>query len=195
MTSKNEAKLLSFSEARSVVEGYATCLTPSRAEMLSLLEAAGMVLAEDLRADRDFPPFPRSTRDGFAVRSADVLNLPARLRRIGEIRAGASEQESAIRVQPGEAVEIMTGAPVPAGTDAVVMVEHTERSGDVVVVQRSVAAGDNVVATGAEARQGDVDGDQGQASESRHRRGGGGPGAGRYCGASPSAGGDPGDRR
>ncbi len=156
MTSKNEAKLLSFSEARRVVEGYATCLAPSRAEMLPLLQAAGMVLAEDLRADRDFPPFPRSTRDGFAVRASDVQTVPARLLCRGEIRAGASEQESAIRVQPGEAVEIMTGAPVPAGADAVVMVEHTERSGDVVVVQRSVVAGENVVAMGAEARQGDV---------------------------------------
>src|SRR5579862_7108251 len=88
MAGKSEPKLLSFSEARRAVEAYAARVSPSDPEMLSLLEAVGLVLAEDLRADRDFPPFPRSTRDGFAVRSSDVRNVPARLRRTGEIRAG-----------------------------------------------------------------------------------------------------------
>ena len=156
MASKSDPKLLSFSEARRAVETYAARVSPSDPELLPLLEAAGLVLAEELRADRDFPPFPRSTRDGFAVRSKDVRAVPARLRRTGEIRAGASEEQSAIQVNSGEAVEIMTGAPVPAGADAVVMVEYTERSGETVTVKRSVAAGDNAVAMGAEARQGDV---------------------------------------
>jgi molybdopterin molybdotransferase len=156
MASKSDPKLLSFSEARRAVEAYAARVSPSDPELLPLLEAAGLVLAEELRADRDFPPFPRSTRDGFAVRSKDVRAVPARLRRTGEIRAGASEEQSAIQVNSGEAVEIMTGAPVPAGADAVVMVEYTERSGETVTVKRSVAAGDNAVAMGAEARQGDV---------------------------------------
>ena len=120
--------------------------------MLSLLEAMGLALAEHLRADRDFPPFPRSTRDGFAVCAAGAKNLPARLRVIGEIRAGAAVSESDVRVNTGEAVEIMTGAPVPAGADAVVMVEYTERDGDFVTVRRSVSAGENVVAAGSEAR-------------------------------------------
>jgi molybdopterin molybdotransferase len=124
--------------------------------MLSLLEAVGLALAEELRADRDFPPFPRSTRDGFAVRAADTKKLPARLQVIGEIRAGASLSESEIRVSAGEAVEIMTGAPVPAGADAVVMVEYTERSGESATVRRSVSAGENVVAAGSEARAGDI---------------------------------------
>ncbi|MGA2371249.1 MAG: gephyrin-like molybdotransferase Glp [Candidatus Korobacteraceae bacterium] len=147
-------KLPSFTDARRLVEEYASTLSPTEPEMMPLLEAAGLALAEDLCADRDFPPFPRSTRDGFAVRAADVAVVPARLRCIGEIKAGASAEESAIDVKAGDAVEIMTGAPVPTGTDAVVMVEHTERSGDAVVVQRSVAAGENVVAMGAEARRG-----------------------------------------
>ena len=147
-------KLPSFADARRLVEEYASTLSPTQPEMLPMLDAAGLVLAEDLRADRDFPPFPRSTRDGFAVRSADVAVVPSRLRCVGEIRAGAPIEDSAITVRAGEAAEIMTGAPVPEGADAVVMVEHAERSGDAVVVQRTVAAGENVVAMGAEARRG-----------------------------------------
>lgn len=150
------SKLPSFSDARRLVEEYASTVSPTQPEMLPVLEATGLVLAEDLRADRDFPPFPRSTRDGFAVRAADVAVAPARLRCIGEIKAGAPEEQSAIAIAAGEAAEIMTGAPVPEGADAVVMVEHSARSGDVVVVQRPVASGENVVAMGAEARQGAV---------------------------------------
>ncbi|HUI84050.1 MAG TPA: gephyrin-like molybdotransferase Glp [Candidatus Binatia bacterium] len=146
-------KLPSFSEARRSVEEYAATLSPTEPEMLSLLEAVGLVLAEDLRADRDFPPFPRSTRDGFAVRAADVGMAPARLQCIGEIRAGATPEQSAMAVGAGEAVEIMTGAPVPAGADAVVMLEHAQRSGNAITVQRPVATGENVVAMGAEAKR------------------------------------------
>ncbi|HZP22408.1 MAG TPA: gephyrin-like molybdotransferase Glp [Terriglobales bacterium] len=156
LTTTKQASLPSFEEARRIVETYAASLTATSPEKLSLLDAAGLALGEDLRADRDFPPFPRSTRDGFAVRAADVKGAPARLRCIGEIRAGASGEQSSITVGKGECVEIMTGAPVPAGADAVVMVEHTERSGDAISVQRTVAAAENVVAAGAEARQGDV---------------------------------------
>jgi molybdopterin molybdotransferase len=156
MSSKAQPALPTFSEARGIVEQYAASLSPTAPEMLLLLEAMGLVLAEDLLADRDFPPFPRSTRDGYAVRAADLASPPSRLNCIGEIRAGASLEQSAVVVHRGEAVEIMTGAPVPAGADAVVMVEHTERSGDVVTVERSVAPGENVVAAGAEAHQGDV---------------------------------------
>jgi molybdopterin molybdotransferase len=149
-----ESKLPSFADARRLVEEYASTLPPTQPEMMPLLDAMGLVLAEDLRADRDFPPFPRSTRDGFAVRAADVKAVPVQLQCTGEIKAGASEEDSAITVKAGEAVEIMTGAPVPEGADAVVMVEHTQRSGDAVVVERSVAEGENVVARGAEARSG-----------------------------------------
>jgi molybdopterin molybdotransferase len=154
MGSTVATKLPSFTDARRLVEDYASTLSPTQPEMLPLLEAIGLVLAEDLRADRDFPPFPRSTRDGFAVRAADVAAVPAQLRCVGEIKAGASVEDSAIAVRAGEAAEIMTGAPVPNGADAVVMVEHTERSGQAVIVQRTVAAGENVVAMGAEARRG-----------------------------------------
>ncbi len=148
-----ETKLLLFSEARQTVEQYASTLGPTQPEMMSLLDALGLVLAEDLRADRDFPPFPRSTRDGFAVRAADVAATPARLGCVGEIKAGATIEQSAITIGKGEAAEIMTGAPVPAGADAVVMVEYAERNGAVLTVHRSVRAGENIVPAGSEARQ------------------------------------------
>jgi len=148
--------LPSFSEARRLVEEYAAALPPTAAEMLPLLDSVGLALAEELRADRDFPPFPRSTRDGFAVRSEAVVRLPVTLRCIGEIKAGASAEQSGITIRPNETVEIMTGAPVPDGADAVVMVEDTARSGRNVTVLRTVSARENVVAQGAEARQGDL---------------------------------------
>jgi molybdopterin molybdotransferase len=111
-------------------------------------------------ADRDFPPFPRSTRDGYAVRSADIKVLPAKLKIIGQIKAGGDFNRT---VASGEAVEIMTGAAVPEGADAVVMVEHTVRTlaegpgdSDFVQVERAVAAGENVVPAAAEAHAGDL---------------------------------------
>ena len=151
-----KAALPSFEEARRVVEQYAASVSPTGPAIVSLLDAAGLALAEDLRADRDFPPFPRSTRDGFAVRSENLKNLPARLRCVGEIRAGATSEQSDITLADGEAVAIMTGAPVPHGADAVVMIEHTQRDGEIVVVERQVATGENIVAAGAEARRGEV---------------------------------------
>jgi molybdopterin molybdotransferase len=156
MILSNSNKLLSFAEARQMVEQYAARLPASPPELTSLLDTVGLVLAEDLYADRDFPPFPRATRDGYAIRSADVRQPPSRLRCIASIPAGASAQESGVTTGEGQAVEIMTGAPVPAGADAVVMVEYTESSAGDVIVERSVEAGENVVSAGAEARRGDV---------------------------------------
>src|SRR5271166_7181658 len=120
-----DPQLPTFTDARQAVEERAASVSPTDLEMFSLLDALGLVLAEDLLADRDFPPFPRSTRDGFAVRSEEVVKAPVELRCIGELRAGASEEQSHIRVGRGETVEIMTGAPVPHGADAVLMVEYT----------------------------------------------------------------------
>src|SRR5579863_9188905 len=117
-------------------------------ETVSLAEAAGRVLAEEIAADRDYPPFARSARDGFAVRAAD---LPGELPVIGEVRAGEVFKGA---VAAGEAVEIMTGAPLPAGADAVVMVEHTERHGDRVSMQRSITPGENFNPLGIEVRRG-----------------------------------------
>jgi molybdopterin molybdotransferase len=144
-------KILSFAEARHQVEERARTVQPGATEVVTLAEAAGRVLAEPVLADRDFPPFPRSTRDGFAVRAADVVQAPVRLRRVGEIRAGGP----LVEIKAGECVEIMTGAPVPAEADAVVMVEHTRsQDHDLVEVLRRVASGENVVPRGAESLAG-----------------------------------------
>jgi len=123
-------------------------------ESVDLLMCAGRVLAEQVQADRDIPPFPRSTRDGYAVRASDLSQLPATLEIIGEIRAGEKPEEIPASVGRGQTVSIMTGAPVPAGADAVVMVEYTSRHGAQVEIAKCVGSGENVVARGAEARMG-----------------------------------------
>jgi molybdopterin molybdotransferase len=148
-----QASILSFEEARTVVEDHASRLQPRGRELLALLDAQGRVLAEPIHADRDFPPFPRATRDGYAIRASDIENLPADLQIVGEIKAGGSP--SALSLESGQAVSIMTGAPVPNGADAVVMIEHTTRAGDRVRIASRVVTDENVVAAGAEARRGD----------------------------------------
>ncbi len=148
------SSILSFEEARHVVEEHAARLRPRGKELVYLLESAGQVLAEPVAADRNFPPFPRATRDGYAVRAADLIQIPARLEVVGEIKAGASP-EAAIRLEPGQTAAIMTGAPAPAGADAVVMVEYTSRHGGRVEITKGISAGDNIVPIGSEAKRGD----------------------------------------
>jgi len=154
MSSVINPDLLPFADARRVVELRAAELAPVEPEFTSLLDATGLALAEDLRADRDFPPFPRATRDGYAVRAQDVETVPAKLRRIGVLKAGADS--SSVVMAAGEAVEIMTGAGVPEGSDSVVMVEFTECEGETVTIARSVKPGENVVPAGAEVKRGDI---------------------------------------
>jgi molybdopterin molybdotransferase len=144
--------ILSFEAARHLVEQHAKSLGPRGEELVDLLECAGCVLAEPVTADRDFPPFPRATRDGYAVRAADLCQLPARLDVIGEIKAGSM---AGMRVESGQAVSIMTGAGAPQGADAVVMVEYTAREGSRVTVHKGLDAGDNIVPVGAEAKRGE----------------------------------------
>ncbi|HKH98186.1 MAG TPA: gephyrin-like molybdotransferase Glp [Candidatus Sulfotelmatobacter sp.] len=150
--------VLSFEDARRAVERQAAQVQAPAPEQVDLLSAVGRVLAEPVFADRDLPPFPRSARDGYALRAADLSRLPASLKVVGEIKAGARPEEIPSHIAPGQAASIMTGAPVPTGADAVVMVEHTtlrpSTRGDVVEIAGSVAAGANVVPRGAEARQG-----------------------------------------
>jgi molybdopterin molybdotransferase len=148
-----QASILSFEEARAVVEDHASRLRPKGRELLGLLNAQGRVLAEPIHADRDFPPFPRATRDGYAIRASDLENLRTDLQIVGEIKAGGTL--TGLSVQSGQAVSIMTGAPVPDGADAVVMIEHTSRTGNHLRVSRRVAANENIVAAGAEAKRGD----------------------------------------
>jgi len=125
--------------------------TASATEIIALDACAGRVLASDIGADRDYPPFNRSVRDGFAVRSGDV---PGRVRVIGEVRAG---QKFSGSVQAGEAVEIMTGAPVPEGADAVVMLEHCMRhENGTIETDHAAAGGSNIAPAGCEARAGGI---------------------------------------
>ena len=129
-TAAQSAGVLSFEEAYEMVRehcGQILRAGQSRVEEVLLLQALGRVLAEPIIADRDFPPFPRATRDGFAVHAQDLHDLKngaISLRIVGQVKAGDSYD---LPVASGEAVEIMTGAAVPAGADTVVMVEYTER--------------------------------------------------------------------
>lgn len=145
--------ILSFEDARSLVEEHASLLQTCGTESVALLAAANRVLVDPVLADRDIPPFPRSTRDGYAVHSTDLSNLPTTLDVIGEIRAGESHDRIPSSVETGQAVSIMTGAPVPNGADAVVMVEFTARKGNRVEIKKAAAPGENIVPRGAEARQ------------------------------------------
>jgi len=150
------ASVLSFEDARHMVERHATLVHPVGTKTVDLLSAAGRVLAEPIIADRDLPPFPRSTRDGYAVRSEDVVYVPVALDLIGEIKAGEKAANLPATLVSGQTVSIMTGAPVPDGADAVVMVEYSSARGRRIELSRSVHSGENVVPRGVEARQGSV---------------------------------------
>jgi molybdopterin molybdotransferase len=148
--------ILTYSEAAALVleQAHRLASIPRKTEHLPLQETLHRVLAKSVHADRDLPPFHRSTRDGYAVQAAAITNgdlLPV----IGTLRAG--EAAPAAPLQPGSALEIMTGAPVPDGADAVVMLEHVEISEDRIRLcdGRSVRPGSHIVPAGSEAHRGD----------------------------------------
>jgi molybdenum cofactor synthesis domain-containing protein len=118
---------------------------------VSIADADGAVLADSVVAAEDVPPFANSAVDGYAVRSADLVAAPVRLRVVGEVAAGWSTDRA---VGPGEAIRIMTGAPMPGGADASVMVEDTERDGDDVVIRTTVEAGASVRGVGEDVHLG-----------------------------------------
>jgi len=141
---------MTFEQARAcVIERIREAVSPPPAEEVHLQEATGRVLAAPILADRDYPPLARSIRDGFAVRSAD---LPGEFEIVGEVRAGERLDRE---VGPGEAVEIMTGAPVPPGADQVVMIEHTRREGARMATDRPSKPGEFINPQGAEVREGE----------------------------------------
>jgi molybdopterin molybdotransferase len=155
-SSASTAGIVSFEQARRLVEQHAATVSPGEVETVDLVAGLGRVLAEEIVADRDFPPFDRATRDGYAVRAADLAQVPARLEIVGEVKAGDWPEPGVCSVGRGQAVEIMTGAPLPAGADAVVMVEHTSLAEHSVEVRRNVSRGENFVPCGAEARAGQL---------------------------------------
>jgi len=144
--------MISVAEAVQIVRQQARTLPGKKVE---LREALGRVLAEDVVADSDLPPFDRSQMDGYAVRADDVKYAPVRLRIVGESAAGRGWHH---QLEEGQAVRIMTGAPVPAGADSVQQVElaHELKDRTVVELLETVEPGKSIVKRGAEIKAGEV---------------------------------------
>src|SRR5262249_14674725 len=140
--------MLTFQQARqTVIDQVSAARSSPATDKVAINDALGRILAAELRADRAYPPFDRSTRDGYAVRASDAASGFV-LRCIGEIKAGDTVTQS---LQPGACIQIMTGAAVPSGADAVVMIEHTHRDGDTIGFDRDARTGQNIVQKGSEA--------------------------------------------
>jgi len=146
--------MLSVEEA---LERVLSAFHPLEPERVPILEALGRVLAEEVYADVDIPPYANSSMDGYAVRAADTAEAsrqaPARLRVAGEVAAGCVTETE---VTPGTALRIMTGAPIPPGADAIVPVEDTEAGGKWVDVFKETGAGQYVRPAGEDVRRGEL---------------------------------------
>jgi molybdopterin molybdotransferase len=143
--------MLSYEQARNkVIEEVRKRRGPRASASVSVWEALGLVLAQAVKTDREYPPFDRATRDGYAVRSNEAAP-GAQLKCVGEIKAGDTVREA---LTAGTCLQIMTGAAVPAGADAVVMIEHTSREGDLVRFERVAQRRQNIVPKGSEAAVG-----------------------------------------
>jgi molybdopterin molybdotransferase len=118
-----------------------------------LLDTLGLVVVDDIAADSDVPPFRNSAMDGYAVRGDDVASVPVELRVVGEVAAGGFPDRA---VGPGEAMRIMTGAPMPDGADTVVRVEDTDNASDVVTIAAATPKGMAVRGAGEDLRKGEV---------------------------------------
>ncbi|MGB9853458.1 MAG: gephyrin-like molybdotransferase Glp [Candidatus Bathyarchaeales archaeon] len=149
-------KLLTLEEARKAIHQNFEA-KPLGIEEIPLLEACNRVLAEDITATLDIPPFNRSTVDGYAVKAEDTFGAeesrPVKLRLCGTVNVGEIPK---ITVDHGTAAEIMTGAPIPEGADAVIMVEHTERKNGEIHVYSAVAKDENVMKAGADIKKGET---------------------------------------
>ena len=151
MEASSPSIVLSYTDAARTIRQHAASLSAKtrRTESVDLLGSLGRTLAAPVVADRDQPPFPRSTRDGFACRAADLAS-PVLV--IGQLRAG--EVWTGPALEAGQAIEIMTGAPVPTGADCVLMVEHATTDGSQIRANRQLTVGENIVPAGSEARSG-----------------------------------------
>jgi molybdenum cofactor synthesis domain-containing protein len=143
--------LTPLEEVQAAVLRECVPLTP---RAVDLQEALGCVTSMPLEAEESVPPFDNTAMDGFAVRAVDSIDPPTELKIVGTLAAGADP--SGVEVRTGEAVRIMTGAPMPAGADAVVMVEQTHTEGDVVVVDHHADVGEHVRRAGDDLKPGDV---------------------------------------
>ncbi len=139
--------MFTYQQAReTVIRRLQAIPRTSGTEAIPLREAMSRVLARDILSDRDYPPFHRSIRDGYAVR-AEETHSDAQLKCIDELKAGDTPTTC---VAPGTCIQIMTGAALPDGADAVIMLEHTSREGNAVHLDRAVRPGQHVVRRGSE---------------------------------------------
>jgi molybdopterin molybdotransferase len=148
MAREFERQSVTVGEARRLI---VDSVRPLGDETVGLLEAVGRVLAEEVVAQVRIPPADNSAMDGFAVRAADVARVPALLRVVDDLPAGRTPSR---KIGPGEAARIMTGAAIPEGADAVVMIESTEPSAESVRVLEAVARAENVRRAGADVSPG-----------------------------------------
>lgn len=146
--------MISFEEARALVLSALKTRPP---EFVPLTEALGRTLARDIKASENIPPFTKATMDGYAVRAEDILaagkDAAVELEVLEDLPAGRVSRRS---VGHGQAVRIMTGAPLPKGADAVVMVEDTERSGGRVKIRRAGRDADNTGQAGEDLKKGEL---------------------------------------
>jgi molybdopterin molybdotransferase len=143
--------MLTYEQARrTVIDQVQSKKAPRATANVSVWDALSYVLSQEVKTDREYPPFDRSTRDGYAVRASEAI-AGANLRCAGEIKAGDTVTQP---LAPGTCVQIMTGAAVPPGADAVVMIEHTQREADTVRFERAAKPGQNIVPRGSEAQAG-----------------------------------------
>ncbi|HAT84881.1 MAG TPA: molybdopterin molybdenumtransferase MoeA, partial [Rhizobiales bacterium] len=128
-------------------------ISNTKVQSVPLSEASGRILAQDMAATRNQPPFDASAMDGYAVKADNLKDLPVKLKVIGEVPAGHS---FAGEMKDGEAVRIFTGAPVPAGADAILIQENTERDGDFVTALEPVSNGKFIRPAGLDFKEGEV---------------------------------------
>lgn len=149
-------KLVSVEEAKRILYAQFTP-KPVGTETIPLTQAYGRVLVEDIQAQIDVPPFDRASMDGFAVHAEDTFGAeeekPVTLEIVGKVGAGEKPE---FDVEKGQAVEISTGAPVPKGANAVVMVEHTWQDGKTLRVFKPVSPGENIMASGSDIMAGEL---------------------------------------
>jgi molybdenum cofactor synthesis domain-containing protein len=148
-------KLLSFDQAKQILRQN-LIPKPVGVERVTLSKAHNRVLAQDVVASIDIPPFNRSTVDGYAVKAADTFSAseenPISVRFCGHIAVGEAPK---VAVEQGSGAEIVTGAPLPPGADAVVMVEQTTRQKDKIFIHRPVSKGENMMDAGSDIQKGE----------------------------------------
>lgn len=149
-------RLMTFDEAKQIINKYSPS-EPLGNETVTLLRAYNRVLAEDVISPLNIPPFDRSTVDGYAVKSQDTFGAkedrPIQLKIRGAVAVGKKPK---INISNGEAAEIVTGAPIPNGADAAVMLEDIERKDEQLYIYSAAAKGENIMKSGADIKKGEA---------------------------------------